>query len=189
MELIELFVLGVALGTDAFSVSVAVGLNRVNWGLIIKLSLTVALFHVLMPLLGINLARILDYFFGQYYFEETLEQITGVIGAGLLMILGMIMIVDSRREDKYDNLYFDWSNWTIIILSLSVSIDALSVGFSLGMMEVKVFLSCLVLGLLAGIMVVLGLLLGNKAGLILASQAQLVGGLALILLGVHFLCS
>ena len=189
MQLIELFALGVALGTDAFSVSVAIGLNKVNWKLIIKLSLIVALFHILMPLLGINLARLLDYFFGQYYFEETLKQLTEVIGAGLLMILGMIMLADSTKDNKYDEFYFELSNWTIVILAISVSIDALSVGFSLGMLDVKIFISCLILGFVAGIMVIIGLILGKRVGLVLANRAQVVGGIVLILLGIHFLCS
>lgn len=189
MQLIELICLGVALGTDAFSVSVAVGMNRIQWSLILKLSLVIALFHVIMPLLGINLAQLLDYFFGYYYFEETIKNITSLIGAGLLMILGLIMILESRHEREYSDYAFDLSIWGIIILAVSVSIDALSVGFSLGMLNVKIICSCLVLGSIAGLMVLIGLLLGNKIGLVLATKAQIIGGIVLILLGLHFLFS
>ncbi|MBM7557023.1 manganese efflux pump MntP [Halanaerobacter jeridensis] len=189
MQLIELICLGVALGTDAFSVSVAVGMNRINWSLILKLSLVIAVFHVIMPLLGINLAQLLDHFFGHYYFEETIKNITSVIGAGLLIILGTIMIVESRQEREYGDFAFDLSLWGIIILAVSVSIDALSVGFSLGMLNVKILCSCLVLGSIAGLMVLFGLLLGKKIGLVLATKAQIIGGIVLIFLGLHFLFS
>lgn len=189
MGLIELICLGVALGTDAFSVSIAIGMTRIQWRMIIKLSLTIALFHILMPLLGINLAQLLDYFFGQYYFEATIQQITSLIGAGLLMILGLIMIKESSGEQEYSTYGFDLSFWGIIILAVSVSIDALSVGFSLGMLDANMLFSCLLLGLIAGIMVLIGLILGDKIGLVLANKAQIIGGLVLILLGLHFLLS
>lgn len=188
MQLIELVCLGVALGTDAFSVSVAIGMHRIKWDVILKLSLVIAVFHVIMPLLGINLAQLLDYFFGYYYFEETIKDITSVIGAGLLMILGAIMVSESRQEREYSNFVLDLSMWGIIILAVSVSIDALSVGFSLGMLNAELLCSCLLLGTIAGVMVLLGLLLGSKIGLFLANKAQIVGGIVLILLGLHFLC-
>lgn len=189
MELLELVCLGVALGTDAFSVSVAIGINRIKWPIILKFSLVTALCHIFMPLLGINLARLLDCFFGQYYFEETIQYITSLIGAGLLMILGLIMIIESRGRQERRNYVFDLSWGGILILALSVSLDALSVGFSLGMLDVKILFSCLLLGSIAGIMVLIGLLLGNKIGLVLATKAQLIGGIVLILLGLQLLFS
>ncbi len=187
MQLVELVALGLALGTDAFSVSLAVGMNRFDWRLILKLSLIVALFHVLMPLIGINLAQLLDYFFGHYYFETTIEQITKAIGAGLLMILGLIMIIDSSEETGYNNYGFELSIGAMIILAISVSIDALSVGFSLGMLNVKMIFSCMILGLIAGMMVVSGLFVGSKFGVFLAGKAKTIGGLILIGLGIQLL--
>jgi len=142
-----------------------------------------------MPLLGINLAQGLDYFFGQYYFEETIRHITNLIGAGLLMILGLIMIIESRDKSERTISDFNLSWLGIMILALSVSLDALSVGFSLGMLDVKILFSCLLLGLIAGIMVLLGLSLGNKIGLVLATKAQLAGGIVLILLGLQLFFS
>lgn len=189
MQLMEVMCLGIALGTDAFSVAVAVGMKRIEWQMILKLSIVIAVFHILMPLLGINLAQLLDYFFEHYYFKQTIKDITSVIGAGLLMILGVIMIIESREQGEYNNYNFNLSIWGIIILAVSVSIDALSVGFGLGMLNVKMLCSCLVLGLIAGLMALVGLVLGDKIGLFLANKAQVIGGLVLILLGFHLLWS
>ena len=99
------------------------------------------------------------------------------------------MIIESRNNEKYNDYDFDLSMWGMIILAVSVSIDALSVGFGLGMLNVKMLCSCLILGLIAGVMVLVGLLLGDKIALFLANKAQIIGGIVLILLGVHFLCS
>ncbi|WP_408955445.1 manganese efflux pump MntP family protein [Natroniella sp. ANB-PHB2] len=188
MSFLELVTLGIALGTDAFSVSVAIGTRQLKLSFIIKLSLMIGLFHILMTFLGINLGRLLYYFFGNYYFEETIDQVTTVIASGLLMILGMIMIYEQSKEEVI-NYNLEMYGWSLIILPLSVSVDALSVGFSLGMLEINVLITCIVLGIISGILVICGLLVGNKIGDIIANKAEVLGGIVLILLGIHFLLS
>ncbi|GAB6099500.1 manganese efflux pump MntP family protein [Halanaerocella petrolearia] len=182
---IEVLILGLALGTDAFSVSVAIGTKRLNWLLVLKLSLIIGAFHVLMPLIGVELGHLLQHFFGHYYFEDTIDQITTVIGSGLLMILGMLMIYDQMTSSKKE-FKFDLYGISVLILAFSVSIDALSVGFSLGMLNAGLLLSCFALGIIAALMVASGLLIGTKLGNLI-DKAQILGGLALVLLGLHLI--
>ncbi|MCK8816409.1 manganese efflux pump MntP family protein [Natroniella sulfidigena] len=189
MSFLELATLGIALGADAFSVSVAIGTRQLKLAVIIKLSLLIGLFHILMTFLGINLGRLLYNFFGNYYFEETIDQITTVIASGLLMILGMIMIYEQLKEEESINYNLNLYGWTLIILPLSVSMDALSVGFSLGMLEINTVITSLTLGIIAGVLVIVGLLVGNKIGNLIANKAEVLGGVVLILLGIHFLLS
>ncbi|OCL25660.1 hypothetical protein U472_15125 [Orenia metallireducens] len=188
VSIIEVVVLGVALGTDAFSVSVAIGTRRLRLLLLLKLSLVIGIFHVIMPLLGLELGLFLHNFFGNYYFEDTIDKVTTAIGSGVLMILGMIMIYENFKSDEDDN-NFDLYGWSLIILALSVSIDALSVGFSLGMLDTNIIFSCLILGVIATVMVICGLTLGDKIGKLLSGNAEVLGGVALIVLGIHFLLS
>ncbi|AGB42349.1 putative membrane protein [Halobacteroides halobius DSM 5150] len=185
MGVAEVLFLGIALGTDAFSVSVAIGTKQLDWLLILKLSLVIGAFHILMPLIGIQLGYFLQKFFSYYYFQETIDQLTTAIGAGLLLILGMIMIYDSMTEEQ-EVSQFNLYGFSIIILAFSVSIDALSVGFSLGMLDTGLLVSCLILGVIAALMVVIGLLLGTKLGN-LVEKAEVLGGITLILLGIHFI--
>jgi len=184
----EVITLGVALGTDAFSVSVAIGTKRLRLLLLLKLSLVIGIFHIIMPLLGVELGLFLHDFFGNYYFENTIDKITTTIGSGVLMILGMIMIYENLKDGGEDSS-FDLYGWSLIILALSVSIDALSVGFSLGMLDANIFFSCLILGGVATAMVICGLTLGDKIGSLASGNAEILGGIVLILLGIHFLLS
>lgn len=188
VNIMEVITLGVALGTDAFSVSVAIGTKRLRLLLLLKLSLVIGIFHIIMPLLGVELGLFLHDFFGNYYFENTIDKITTTIGSGVLMILGMIMIYENLKDGGEDSS-FDLYGWSLIILALSVSIDALSVGFSLGMLDANIFFSCLILGGVATAMVICGLTLGDKIGSLASGNAEILGGIVLILLGIHFLLS
>ncbi len=188
VTILELLALGVALGTDAFSVSLAIGTKRVKLMVLVKLSLLIGLFHIIMPLLGINIGYFLHNLFGNYYFEDTIDSVAQAIGSGVLMILGMLMIYDKFQNNKQES-NFCLYGWSLFILALSVSIDALSVGFSLGMLDAKLILGCFILGGIATLMVILGLLLGGKVADVISDKAEILGGIALIVLGIHFLIS
>ncbi len=186
LGILEFMLLGVALGTDAFSVSVAVGTRRLNWPVIMKLTLLVGGFHVLMPLLGIKLGQLFYLVFGHYYFSTTIDQLSRGLGAGVLMILGMIMIHDNLTQTAEEDYSFQLYGCSLFILAVSVSIDALSVGFSLSMLQAKFLGGCILLGIVAGSMVLGGLLIGSKVGH-LVDKAELLGGILLILLGAKFM--
>ncbi|TDX59158.1 manganese efflux pump MntP family protein [Orenia marismortui] len=187
MSIIEVITLGFALGTDAFSVSVAIGTKNLRLLLLLKLSFMIGVFHILMPLVGINLGAFLHNFFGNYYFEGTIDSITTTIGSGILMILGMIMIYENLSNKEDQDYSFQLYGWSLIILALSVSIDALSVGVSLGMLDSSMIFNCFVFGVIVTIMVMVGLILGGKIGGVVSENSELLGGIVLILLGIHFL--
>jgi putative Mn2+ efflux pump MntP len=77
------------------------------------------------------------------------------------------------------------TGWTLIVLALSVSIDALAAGFSLGMLEVDLVLLSSILGLVIFIIGILGLGLGRSIGCFIGLRAGLVGGIVLVILGGH----
>ena len=188
MSIIELISLGLALGTDAFSVSLAIGTKKLNLLLTLKLGLIIGLFHIIMPLLGLKLGLFLHNFFGNYYFTATIDSVTTLIGSSVLILLGIIMIYENMTNSMTE-YNFKLYGWPVIILALSVSIDALSVGFSLGMLNVEIIFSCIVLGIIASLMVISGLVLGNKVADLLVNKAEIIGGIILILLGIHFILS
>jgi len=70
-------------------------------------------------------------------------------------------------------------------LAISVSLDALAAGFSLGIMEVDLLKLSVILGLVIFTVAIVGLLLGRRLGHLIGARAELVGGVALVLLGLH----
>lgn len=183
---IEALAMAVALGTDAFSVAMVFGTQRFHICKIIRLSLIIGVFHIFMPLIG---------YFGGNYIKGIIKNFAGVqgnidyifdfVGAGLLLLIGFYMIIESRLEDDNKLAAFSLAGWGILAVATSVSIDAFSIGISLGMIGFNISV-VIIFGVVAALMMGSGLLLGSKIGHWLGDDAQICGGLGLIIIGLHF---
>jgi len=183
----------IALGADAFSLSLAIGLSGVRKSMMVRLSLVVAVFHVIMPLVGMMLGQALGSMLGRY---------ASAIGALVLIVLGARMLYKVYRP-ALEHFHFgearkglfqknsatkrSLSGLGLYVLAFSVSLDALSVGFSLGTIRTDLFITVMTIGVIAGIMTGIGLVLGRVIGPRLGDKAELLGGLALLLIGVKLL--
>jgi len=183
----------IALGADAFSLSLAIGLSGVRKSMMLHLSLVVAVFHVVMPLVGMMLGQALGSMLGRY---------ASAIGALVLIGLGARMLYKVYRPtpehyhfgearkglfNKNSATKRSLNGWGLYVLAFSVSLDALSVGFSLGTIRADLFITVITIGLIAGLMTATGLVLGRVMGPKLGDKAELLGGLALLLIGIKLL--
>ncbi|MCL6449258.1 MAG: manganese efflux pump MntP family protein [Armatimonadetes bacterium] len=176
MSLFTLLLLALALGTDAFSLCLGVGLAGVSGAQIAMISISILAFHILMPLAGWQIGEAAGRFLGQA---------AGVVGALVLFYLGARMIWQSlpgggAAAPKIVLV----KDWGLLLLALSVSMDALAVGFTLGTRGTNLLLTVFTFGIVAGLMTLSGLLLGRWLGRWLGERAQLVGGVILIGIGV-----
>jgi len=71
----------------------------------------------------------------------------------------------------------------LLALAIATSIDALAVGISLAMLEVRIWLAALIIGLVACALSVMGMLLGRRIGRGWGPRVEMVGGIFLVLLG------
>lgn len=179
--------MAIALGTDAFSVAMVVGMRQFSAIQIIQISNIIGVFHIFMPLLGFYGGNFLKSLIVKYFALNTgLNNVFNLIGAGLLMLIGFYMIMENNVQDEgEEKRNFELKGWGLIVLAISVSIDSLSTGVSLGMLGFNVSV-VLIFGLVAGTMMALGLYLGSKIGHWFGDNAQIIGGLALIYMGLHF---
>lgn len=177
------------LGADAFSLAMGMGLKGVPRSYGIKFSALVSIFHVLMPLIGLSLGIAAGNFLGIW---------AGRVGALVLAYLGVDMIrkgygdlqpqyfkLRQAKEmvEPEDRIGTGWIN--LILLTTSVSIDALTVGFSLGtIFTIPIFYPVLVIGLTAGVMTMAGFMGGKFVNQLIGTYAQIAGGL--ILIGLAF---
>ncbi|MDR3601998.1 MAG: manganese efflux pump MntP family protein [Desulfosporosinus sp.] len=193
MNFAWLVAVAIALGADAFSLSLAIGLAGIKKRMMVRLSLVVAVFHVIMPLGGMILGEALGSILGRF---------ASLIGAVVLIGLGGRMLYKLYRPSTehfpfsgakdalmHKKLSTDSSlnGFGIYAFALSVSLDALSVGFSLGTIKTDIFITVTIIGATAGLMTALGLVLGRVLGTWLGDRAELLGGLALLLIGVRLL--
>ncbi|MDA8234940.1 MAG: manganese efflux pump MntP family protein [Clostridia bacterium] len=176
MSLLTLLFLAVALGADAFSLAIGIGVAGIRRKQIWIISLTVLVFHVFMPLAG--------YMVGEAF--SSLGRLAGITGALVLIFLGAKMAKESLDGKGFDEEpHFVIANtWGLVLLAGSVSLDALSVGFTLGTQNVYLGLAVGVMGTVAGLMTAAGLVFGKYLGQWVGSKAEIIGGLVLIGIGV-----
>ena len=77
--------------------------------------------------------------------------------------------------------------FSLLMLSVATSIDALAVGMSLAALQVTILYPAAVIGIIAFGMTLLGTRIGPLLGRFVGRGAELLGGLLLILIGVKIL--
>ena len=179
MGIIELVLVSMGLGMDAFAVSVCKGISmkKMNWKKACIIGLYFGGFQALMPVIG---------FFLGVAFENIITNVDHWIAFILLGIVGLKMIKDSFNK-KNENYNDDISFKTMIILAIATSIDALAVGITFAFLKVNLIISISLIGVITFILSFIGSKLGNKFGNRYEKKAELLGGIILILLGLKIL--
>lgn len=178
--------LGVGLAMDAFSVSLANGLNDPGMkpGRACGIAGIFGFFQALMPLLGwVCVHTILQYF-------SALEALIPWIALGLLGYIGGKMIFESLQAGEETKAGRSLGLGTLLMQGVATSIDALSVGFTIAEYELLMALACA--GIIAAVTFVIcvaGLYIGRAAGTRLAGKAGLLGGSILIFIGLEIFIS
>lgn len=176
-HLITVVVMAVALGMDAFSLGIGIGLRGIRLLDILRISLMIALFHIIMPLVGMVMG---------HYVGRLLGDVALFLGGSLLILLGAHMIFNSLRKSE-TQVFNPRTFWGLLFFALSVSVDSMSVGVSLGIFATDLLLTVLLFGLFGGVLSVLGLLLGRKAGHWVGEYGEALGGVILLVFGFRFL--
>lgn len=175
-ELITLLLMAFALGMDAFSVGLGMGMYRLRLRQIFKIGLTIGIFHVWMPLVGMLAGKFLSDKFGVF---------ATYLGGILLLILGIQMIISGFKKDEKSII--TPVGFGLLVFALSVSLDSLSVGLTLGIYRAKTVMVLLCFGIAATILTWSGLLIGRKVQGLLGSYSEVLGGSILLAFGIKLL--
>ncbi|GMB01365.1 manganese efflux pump [Pelosinus sp. IPA-1] len=194
MSSLEILVLSAALGTDLFSVAVPIGMNRMRRKIVFRAAVVFALFHIVLILLGYYIGHFLGAivervgtYHSQYSFIA-MENWASILGALVLTGLGIYMIKENLEDTVPNkNKVHPLQGFSLIVLATSVSIDAFAAGFSMGMMDVDLLKLSVILGIVIFTIALIGLGLGRKVGRCIGGRVELLGGMILILLGLHVL--
>lgn len=178
MSIWEMLLLAVGLSMDAFAVSVCKGLSvqRFRWSDSIIAGLYFGGFQALMPLIG--------YFLGRR-FSSLITDFDHWIAFVLLVIIGGKMILESRKESERLNPSFGPA--AMLPLAVATSIDALAVGVSLAFLGTDITPVVVLIGSITFLLSALGVKIGHVFGAKYKSNAELVGGVILVLMGLKIL--
>jgi putative Mn2+ efflux pump MntP len=171
----------VGLAMDAFAVSVAAGIQvaALNARHVSRLALSFGFFQFMMPVLGWLAGRGLS---------KWLEAVDHWVAFALLAAIGGKMLWESFRPSE-SPAQDPTRGWTLLILSVATSIDALAVGLSLAFLEVSIWVPSIIIGVVAALLSALGAIFGSRLGRRFGVWAERFGGLVLIGIGVRILLS
>lgn len=176
--------LGVGLAMDAFSVSLANGLNepKMKKQRAMGIAGVFAFFQALMPMLGwICVHSILQMFL---VFEKAIPWIAFL----LLSFIGGKMIRDGIKKEASEEESQKVGFIGLLVQGVATSIDALSVGFTISEYNLLQAVVCaLLIAAVTFVICLSGLYIGKKSGTKLADKATVFGGCILIFIGVEIL--
>ena len=174
--------LGVGLAMDAFSVSMANGLNEPKMGKkkMCGIAGVFAGFQFIMPVIGwICVHTIAQYF-------EAFERLIPWIALILLVFIGGKMLIEGIRNKDSEEEKPNVGISTLIVQGIATSIDALSVGFTIAEYGRSMAVcSAFIISIVTFAICMGGLVIGKKFGTKLSNKAQILGGIILIAIGLE----
>ena len=181
MSIWELLVLGIGLSMDAFAVSICKGLSTKKATLkqMGSCGMWFGGFQALMPLIGFLVGSL---------FAKAIESVDHWVAFVLLALIGFNMLKEAlSKEEEQNDKNADFSVKTMFTMAVATSIDALAVGVSFAFLDVNIWVSVLVIGLVTLLLSASGIYLGRIFGSRLGDKAGIVGGVVLIAIGIKIL--
>lgn len=179
---LQSIMLGVGLAMDAFSVSLANGLNEPSMPRrrMAGVAGVFAAFQFAMPMIGwVCVSTIAQHF-------AAFEKCIPWIALALLGYIGGKMLYEGIRNQDSDEEKPDVGLSALLVQGVATSIDALSVGFTIAEYHVaEALLACLLIGGVTFCICFAGLVIGKRAGTKLAGKASILGGAILIAIGLE----
>ena len=175
--------LGIGLAMDAFSVSLANGLNEPDMKpcRICGVAAVFSVFQFAMPLIGWILVCTVSHLFGAF------ETFIPWIALALLGYIGGKMLWESLHDDGEEEEQEGLGLKALMIQGVATSIDALAMGVTLNLSGANICLAAPMIAVTTAILSPIGLKVGNLFGTKYKNKAELAGGIVLVGLGIKIL--
>lgn len=175
--------LGIGLAMDAFSVSLANGLNnpKMKFGKMSIIAGVYAFFQFAMPMIGWICVHTIVVYFKK--FESFIPWIALIL---LLYIGGKMLIEGIKGDDENQAEEKQLKFSTLIIQGVATSIDALSVGFTISEYDwLMALVASVIIAIVTFVICIAGLFIGKKIGTKISNKATILGGIILIFIGIE----
>ena len=173
--MVTLLLLGFALSLDSFRASLGLGTLKLSRLRQLQIVIAFGLCDAIAPLIGLLIGKSLLGFIGPWVEH---------LGPLLLCVYGVYVIYIAQRYAEKEAREAD--RWMVVGLPLSLSLDNLVAGTSLGMIGFPTVLSVAIIGATSALLSFAGLRLGRTAVSLLRVRADFVGGVVLICIAVSF---
>ncbi|MBR6334796.1 MAG: manganese efflux pump [Clostridia bacterium] len=174
--------LGAGLAMDAFSVSLANGLNEpgMRRKKMLGIAGVFAVFQGIMPLIGwVCVHTVVQYF-------RSFEKWVPWIALILLLIIGCKMLIEGIRSREAEEEAEKLGAAALFVQGVATSIDALSVGFTIAEYGfLMAFICAFIIAAVTFAICAVGVVIGRKFGTKFAGKASVIGGIILIAIGIE----
>jgi putative Mn2+ efflux pump MntP len=168
----QLLILGFALSLDNFRVSIALGTVPFGVRRVVQVALMFGLLDGVMPLAGLALGG---------YVGESIGPIAEIAGSIALGAYGLYLLVMALRNPEPAELDHPWALFGI---PLTLSLDNLLAGASLGLLGFSPVFSATIFGATTAVMSMVGLCLGRALGRLIRIRTDLLSGVTLIIAAI-----
>jgi len=177
LNIIQIIIIGIGLGMDAFAVSVANGLKLDKMHVMhsFKMAFFFGFFQAVMPVLGWLIG---------VHIVGFIMAVDHWIAFALLGGIGFKMIHEAATESSDETKLNPGSLLTLLFLSVATSIDAFAVGFTFALLKISILTPVFIIGIITFLMSLAGVYLGKKTGVFLRKKAEIAGGIILIAIGL-----
>ncbi len=165
----EMLVLGFVLSLDNFRVSIALGTVPFGMKRAVQVALTFGLWDAIMPLIGLLIGNQIG---------EAVGDVAEYVGAAALGGYGLYLVISALRNPEPDKLDHPWALFGI---PLTLSLDNLFAGASLGLLGLSPWFSAAVFGVMTAVLSLVGLRLGRFAARLIRIRSDLLSGVVLII--------
>lgn len=179
MPFVALVGIAVGLAMDAFSVAAAasVRLRNVSKRQIFRFAFHFGLFQAFMPAIGWLLGTRLQRYVAPWDHWLAFALLTAV---GVKAVYGAL----HESGDASSEVPDPTKGWSLVILSVATSIDAMAVGLTFAFLDVALWYPCLVIGIITAALTAVGMIFGSRLGGRFGTRVEIVGGVILILIGL-----
>lgn len=177
MDFITLVIIALGLSMDCFAVAIGTGVctRRITKPEIFRMAVFFGAFQGLMPMIG--------WYIG-FGFRHIIAAYDHWVAFVLLTFLGIRMIYEGLGNAHTGKIMNNFHLKTLISLAFATSIDALAVGFSLAFLNISLWISALVIGLVSFLITILGIYIGSLFHKRIRFNFNILGGVILIGIGI-----
>jgi len=170
--MLNLILFVIPLGLDTFAVSAALGISGVSGRARLRLSLLMSSFEMAMPVVGLVLGRGVGAAIG-----GPADYVAIVVLAALAV---WMLVHEDERETERTTQLMSGSGLALLAIGISISLDELAMGFTIGLLHLNLWAAVLLIGFQAFVVAQIGMRIGARLNTSFRERAEQLAGVALL---------
>lgn len=177
MDFITILAVALGLSFDSFAVSLSCGVvqNKIIFRQAFRIGLILAVFQAGLLVIG--------FFLGSFV-SDFIKSADHWVALALLSFLGARMIIEGMKRKEDDEARDYTKLMTLVTIAIGTSIDAFAVGISFALLNIRIWYSAIIIGIVTFLASMSAIRIGKSAGARLGNKVEIAGGLILIAIGI-----